>query len=78
MIAVWKHELRSAFHGMTAYLFCACFLVFVGIGAIRNPLERTGLRFCPLFASVRRRKRWIQCGAPNFCVFGCFFAEDSV
>lgn len=34
MIAVWKHELRSAFHGMTAYLFCACFLVFVGIGAM--------------------------------------------
>ena len=34
MIAVWKHELRSAFHGMTAYLFCACFLVFVGIRAM--------------------------------------------
>ena len=31
MIAVLKHELRSYFHSLTAYLFGALLLVFVGI-----------------------------------------------
>ena len=34
MIAVLKHELRNYFHSLTAYLFCAFLLVFVGIGAM--------------------------------------------
>ena len=34
MIAIYKHELRSAFNGLATYLFCAFFLVFVGIGAV--------------------------------------------
>lgn len=34
MIAVWKHELSSYFHSLTAYVFGAFLLVFVGIGAM--------------------------------------------
>ena len=34
MIAVLKHELRSAFHTLTIYLFCAALLCFVGVGAM--------------------------------------------
>ena len=34
MIAVLKHELKNYFHSLTAYLFCAFLLVFVGIGAM--------------------------------------------
>lgn len=34
MTAILKHELRNYFHSMTAYLFCAFLLVFVGIGAM--------------------------------------------
>lgn len=34
MIAVLKHELRNYFHSLTAYLFCAFLLVFVGIGTM--------------------------------------------
>ena len=34
MIAVFKHEVRSAFHSLTIYLFCAALLCFVGVGAM--------------------------------------------
>ena len=34
MIAVFKHELKNYFHSLTAYLFCAFVLLFVGIGAM--------------------------------------------
>ncbi len=34
MIAVWKHELRLYFHSLTAYVFGAFLLAFVGIGAM--------------------------------------------
>lgn len=34
MIAVLKHELRSAFNTLTVYLFCAALLCFVGVGAM--------------------------------------------
>lgn len=34
MIAVLKHELRSYFHSLTAYVFGAFLLAFVGIGAM--------------------------------------------
>ena len=34
MIAVLKHELRSAFHGLMVYLFCGALLCFVGVGAM--------------------------------------------
>jgi len=39
MIAVMKHELRAYFHSMTAYLFGALLLVFVGIGAMLYNLQ---------------------------------------
>ncbi len=39
MIAVLKHELRAYFHSMTAYLFGALLLVFVGIGAMLYNLQ---------------------------------------
>lgn len=34
MIAVFKHELRSYFHSLTAYVFGGFLLAFVGVGAL--------------------------------------------
>ena len=34
MTAVLKHELSSYYHSLAAYIFSACLLVFVGIGAM--------------------------------------------
>ena len=34
MIAVWKHELRTYFHSLTAYVFGAFLLAVVGVGAM--------------------------------------------
>lgn len=34
MTAVWKHELSNYFHSLTAYVFGAFLLIFVGIGAL--------------------------------------------
>jgi ABC-2 type transport system permease protein len=39
MIAVLKHELRSYFHSLTAYVFGAFLLVFVGLGAMVYNLQ---------------------------------------
>lgn len=39
MIAVLKHELRLYFHSLTAYVFGAFLLVFVGIGAMLYNLQ---------------------------------------
>lgn len=39
MIAVLKHELRSYFHSLTAYVFGAFLLVFIGVGAVYYNLQ---------------------------------------
>lgn len=39
MIAILKHELRSYFHSLTAYIFGAFLLVVIGIGAMLYNLE---------------------------------------
>ena len=39
MIAVFKHELRTYFHSLTAYVFGAFLLAFVGIGAMLYNLQ---------------------------------------
>ncbi len=39
MIAVWKHELRSYFHSLTAYVFGAGLLLAVGLGAMLYNIE---------------------------------------
>ena len=39
MIAVLKHELRGYFHSLTAYVFGAFLLVFVGIGCLMYNLQ---------------------------------------
>ena len=39
MSAIFKHELRIYFHGLTAYVFGAFLLVFVGIGAMLYNLQ---------------------------------------
>ena len=39
MTAVFKHELRSYFHSLTAYVFGAFLLAFVGIGAMMYNLQ---------------------------------------
>ena len=45
MIAVLKHELRSAFHGLTIYLFCAALLCFVGVGAMIYSIQASVANF---------------------------------
>lgn len=45
MIAVWKHELRMYFHSLTAYVFGAFLLVFVGIGAMMYNLQKAVSNF---------------------------------
>ena len=39
MTAILKHELRSYFHSLTAYVFGAFLLVFVGIGAVTYNIQ---------------------------------------
>ncbi len=39
MIAVLKHELRLYFHSLTAYVFGAFLLAFVGLGAMLNNIQ---------------------------------------
>lgn len=39
MTAVLKHELRSYFHSLTAYVFGAFLLAFVGIGSMLYNLQ---------------------------------------
>ena len=39
MTAVWKHELRSYFHSLTAYVFGAFLLLAVGLGCLRYNLR---------------------------------------
>ncbi len=45
MIAVLKHELRSAFHALTVYLFCAALLCFVGVGAMYYNIQQSVANF---------------------------------
>ena len=45
MIAVFKHELRLYFHSLTAYVFGAFLLVFVGIGAMMYNLQASVSNF---------------------------------
>ena len=45
MIAVLKHELRSAFHSLTIYLFCAALLCFVGVGAMYYNIQHSVANF---------------------------------
>ncbi len=39
MIAVLKHELKGYFHSLTAYVFGAFLLAFVGIGAMMYNID---------------------------------------
>lgn len=39
MIAVFKHELRTYFHSLTAYVFGAFLLLFIGIGSLIYNLQ---------------------------------------
>lgn len=45
MIAILKHELRIYFHSLTAYVFGAFLLVFVGIGAMLYNLQASVSNF---------------------------------
>ncbi len=45
MLAVLKHELRSYFHSLTAYLFGALLLVFVGFGAMLYNIQASYANF---------------------------------
>ncbi|MDE7275573.1 MAG: ABC transporter permease, partial [Lachnospiraceae bacterium] len=54
MIAILKHELRIYFHSLTAYVFGAFLLVFVGIGAMLYNLQAavSNFEFVLGFSSV--------------------------
>lgn len=52
MIAVLKHELKNYFHSLTAYLFCAFLLVFVGIGAMLYNIQSAMANFEYVLAFV--------------------------
>lgn len=45
MIAVLKHELSNYFHSLTAYIFGASLLVFVGIGAMIYNIQQAVANF---------------------------------
>ncbi len=45
MIAVLRHELRSAFNSLTIYLFCAALLCFVGVGAMYYNIQHSVANF---------------------------------
>lgn len=45
MTAVFKHEIKSYFHSLTAYLFCAFLLVFVGVGAMLYNIQSSVANF---------------------------------
>lgn len=45
MIAIFKHELKLYFHSLTAYVFGAFLLVFVGVGAMFYNLEASFSNF---------------------------------
>lgn len=45
MIAVLKHELRSAFNSLTVYLFCAALLCIVGVGAMIYNIQASVANF---------------------------------
>ncbi len=45
MIAVWKHELSNHFHSLTAYIFSAFLLTFVGLGAMLYNIQSAVANF---------------------------------
>lgn len=45
MIAVWKHELSNHFHTLTAYIFSAFLLAFVGLGAMLYNIQSAVANF---------------------------------
>lgn len=45
MIAIFKHEVRSAFNSLTIYLFCAALLCFVGVGAMYYNIQYSVANF---------------------------------
>lgn len=45
MIAVFKHEVRSAFNSLTIYLFCAALLCLVGVGAMYYNIQYSVANF---------------------------------
>ena len=45
MTAVWKHELRSCVHSLSAWLYCAFMLAFVGVGAMLYNIQAVVANF---------------------------------
>lgn len=45
MTAVWKHELRSCVHSLSAWLYCAFMLAFVGVGAMYYNIQSAVANF---------------------------------
>lgn len=45
MKAIFKHELRGYLHSLTAYIFCAFMLAFVGIGAMLYNIQQAVANF---------------------------------
>lgn len=45
MIAIWKHEMSNYFHSLTAYIFAAFLLAFVGLGAMLYNIQSAVANF---------------------------------
>ena len=45
MTAIFRHEMRRAFQSLPVYLFCAFFLIFVGIGAVYYNIQAAVANF---------------------------------
>ncbi len=45
MLAIFKHELQSAFNSLTVYLFSAALLLFVGVGALLYNIQASVANF---------------------------------
>ena len=58
MMAVFRHELRSSFHSMTAYVFAAFLLAMIGVGAMLYNIELAVSNF--EYAESRNGK-WENC-----------------
>ncbi len=58
MAAILKHELKSYFHSLTAYVFGAFLLVFVGLGTLRYNIQAAVsnfefvLQYCALVLAI--------------------------
>ncbi len=63
MTAIFKHELRNYFHTLTAYVFGAFLLAFVGIGAMLYNIQAAVSNFEFVLGFGRSSSPFSPCGS---------------